>query len=656
MQFTNGGILVQDLADLPDLTGATRLFADFETKSGSKKEKAVNPWRFCDILGVALTVDDNPNAWYVPVGHYDQHWNLPKEPVYRWWCEVLDSAESWVNHNVKFDAHVSTNWAGVMPADRLRLVDTMVLARLLNSDRIRYGLKVLSEDWLGHSIDKYNDVFEPYLYNNKDYGVIPGDLMGEYACQDVLTNRELYRYIDSRLPDSVRDIADTEIKLTRVLFDMERSGMQVTPDLKQVELRTLYRMLKLDEELAELVGRSFRPDSNPDCYEILCQQYGLPVLGWTDGKMVEGKRVKQPSFDKHAMTAYSAHPTAPQEVVQRIIEYRKLNTLMNFFIKPYGILKDEEDILHSNYTQCLRTGRMACKQPNSQQLSKDAKKLIVPGDGMSFLSVDYSQIEFRLMMHYIKDAAAIEAYKKDPDEDFHVLVAEWCEITRRPAKTVNFSIGFGMGRRNIVIQLAANKELVGPLKDEAERIALQMSGLEPGSDAFNDFRTRTFNSLAQQRGEAVFDKYHATFYTMKPTSKQAEEAAKRRGYVFTMYGRRRHLPVKMAFIAFNFLNQGTAADIMKERTVEIAQMLKGTPIEVVASVHDELLFRGPTKLIEDTRTIYDIVSLMEHPSIEDRLRVPIRCTYGTSSKSWFDADDEKRIPLDYTCKFLEHLR
>lgn len=653
IKFRNGGQLVQSLAELPDLRGAKLLYADFETTSSTPKEKSVNPWMHCSALGLCVTADDISDAWYIPIGHHDQSWNLSYDAVCAWWNEVLDSAGAWINHNIKYDAHVSTNWLGAIPLRSLPLIDTLTLAKIIDSDRMRYSLDVLSREWLGEDIGGVENAMAPYLVNNKDYGAIPADLMAEYGCQDVITTRKLYRRIMERMPPDCKQVMDTEIKLTRVLFEMERTGMCVTSDLKVHEYKTLVRMLQLDDELTEITGASFRPDANKDCYRVLCQQYGLPVLGWTAGKIVDGKRQGEPSFDKHALAAYRAHPHAPQEIIERIIEYRMLANLMNFFIKPYTLLQDDEGVMHPSYNQAVRTGRMSCSTPNATQLSKAAKKLVVPPKGFSFLSIDYSQIEFRLMMHYINDAKALDAYAADPDVDFHALVAEWCEIKRRPAKTINFGIGFGMGKKKVAAQLAANVDLVGPLKAQAELMA---TGLQPGTDEYAAKVKVIFEQLCQKRGDDVFDLYHLTFPTLKPTTWRASDAVKRRGYVYNLYGRRRHLPPDVAHIAFNTLNQSSAADLMKERVVAVWEMLEGLPIYPVACVHDELLLTGPSDIVEDTRTIFDIISCMEHPTVEDKLRVPIRCSYGTTRTTWADVEGDLRAPSQYQCRHLEHLQ
>lgn len=647
LRFKNNGVLIQSIDELPEIA-ATTLYIDFETTSGSPKETSTNPWHFCDILGICITWDSNPEAYYIPLGHHDEEANLPREEVIAWYQKVLAFATSWVNHNIKYDVHVSANTLDTLPPADLKLVDTLTAAKLIDSDRLIYSLKRLSKEWLHEDIDKYEQAFAPFLGRaNKDYGAIPADLMAEYGCQDVLTVRRLYSYLCAQMPESVRPVWEMEISMTRVLVDIERTGLAVTPSLDIEELKILNELLQLEQQLVELVGREFKPNSNKDCFEVLCNQYGLPILGQTESG--------NPSFDKHALIQYRAHPLAPVEVVEKIIQYRKLHTLLSMFINAYQKLKID-NILHSNYNQLLRTARLSCSQPNAQQLSKRAKELIVPRQGNSFLSVDYSQIEFRLIVHYINDKNCIQAYIDNPDVDFHKWVAEELQIKRRPAKTINFTIAFGAGKATVVAALELIMELVGDLKNVAVELATKWCDAAPGTSAYNRYIIDTFTRLARERGEAMYNTYHETLPGIKQCSYRASDAVKRRGYVFNLYGRRRHLPAQRAHIAFNTLNQSSAGDLMKERAIACWKMIQGTPIRLVATVHDELLFEGPTEIIEDPRTISDIVSCMEHPAIEKTLRVPIRCSYGLSRKHWREAaDGEERIPFNTPCNNLKHL-
>lgn len=627
--FNNGGTLCDELPW--HLVGARDVFLDFETSSHDAKKKSTNPWFDCWVAGIAVTVDDHPRAYYVP--HTLPCWD-------EWLFAMLDGCKRWINHNVKYDAHVAANCGGVIygGADSGQsLVCTLTLSKIIDSDRIAkggYALDELASAWLGEDISQYEAKLQPYLHKNKDYGRIPPDILGEYACQDVLTTRRLWKFLDARCPEQCRGVWNTEIELTSVLFEMERTGLRVDPvQLQQKELELLMRLLIVEEQLAATTGRVFRPHVNEDCYDVLCNQYGLPVLGWTES------RPPSPSFDKNALKQYLAHPLAPRDVVKSMLEYRIENTLKNFFVQPYQQLSIPEAdgryaVMHSSYNQAVRTGRLSCKQPNSQQLNKQAKELIIPGEGMAFLSVDYSQIEFRLIAHYINNPQWITAYNNNPDTDAHDWVAKMCDIHRKPAKTVNFCIGFGGGKSRVLSMLEANMELVGSLIKQVDELVLQGKVQEKD-------RIAVFHLLARRRAEQVYETYHRTLPELKRTSYAAANACKMKGYVYNLYGRHRHLPFDHAHKAFNNLNQSSAADLMKERTVEVSKLLKNSPIKIVASVHDETLFWGPTELLKQPSVQHRILACMESPTVN--LRVPIRCTIGFSGENWREASESAAL-------------
>lgn len=613
IDFSNGGRLVESRAELPDFRNVERLYLDFETTSGDPKLKSLNPWHNCKILGIAITVDDEPHAWYVPIRHQAQ--NVEYTATRMWLIDILATAKKWINHNIKYDAHCCA-LEGV--SFKCELVDTLTLAKIIDSDRLTkggYSLTALSNAMLDEDNTVYERRIKEYLRvaKSKDYGDVPADIMAVYACEDVLTTRRLFKYLDRSCPDQCRKVWNTEIDLTSVLFDIERHGMRIDrAELKQTELRTLHQMLTIEEKLHVLTGTIIRPHTNTDCYELLCGKYGLPVLGWTEKH--------EPSFDKAALTSYLQHPLATEEVkaiVELIRKYRKVHTLHGMFIMPYQKLA-VNGYVHSFYNQSVRTGRMSARNPNPQQLSSAAKALIHPDPNHWLMSWDYSQIEFRFMVHYMKNKAAIEAYCNDPDTDFHVWVAEMCGVPRRPAKNINFAMGFGAGREKVLTMLQLDADLMNLTMKEARGNAAQ------------------FNQLNQARARGVYQKYHNALPELRLTSHRASMSAVARGYVFNAYGRRRHLPHFAAFRGFNSVIQGSAADLMKEAVVRTSPrfnpIIRSAGVSQVAVVHDELLLDVPEP--DNPALLVELTTTMEQPSID--LRVPIRVVAGQSDQNWAD--------------------
>src|SRR6185295_2213935 len=223
------------------------------------------------------------------------------------------------------------------------------------------------------------------------------------------------------------------------------------------KLRCLRAMVEAAERVQALTGVEL-VDSN-DCFqELFLAQLGLPVLGHTD--------TGSPSFEAEVMVLYRGHPrvlTDPRatEIVNLALQYRSESRFLSLFVQSFEKFLDARGFIHPSYNQLIRTGRMSSSKPNSQQQNERSKALIIPDDDSeAFLCSDASQIEFRMMVHYIQDQRALQAYAQDPRTDFHRWVAGLCGVERDPAKTLNFAMGYGAGRRRVTATLMSNETLV----------------------------------------------------------------------------------------------------------------------------------------------------------------------------------------------------
>lgn len=629
IELAPGKFLIQTIEDLPRIPDQIEfLFADVETTSGDPKLSSVNPWFDCEILGYAFTWDNEPVTWYLPVRHkWGQPSELTPEAGAAYFAELLRRARHWTNHNVKYDAHAVHNSGGcdVLNSGELHLEDTVTLAKLVDSDRWDYSLDALTRDWLPEEYHKAGSLLEPYLKDTKDYGDTPADIMGLYACQDVNGNRALKHLLLEKRPETCHDVWQTEIDLTTMLVNAERCGVRVDKtELQVAHMQALTRVVEIEESLHHELGTYVRPHVTADCFDLLCNRFGLPVMLWTNPN--DKSKPSNPSFSKEALNLYLAHPAAPKLIVQKLLEARQLNTFISLFAEPYQNL-NINGIMHAWFNQSVRTGRMSASKPNLQQLSKLAKRLIHPRSGHYFQSHDYSQVEFRVIVHYIGDYHAIKAYNDDPYTDFHQWVASMCNIGRKPAKTVNFMMGYGAGRKKTLSVIATNPDVAQQIEEAMDRDKVP-----------SNRRVATFNVLSQRQATNIFDTYHATLPTLKSTSKKAETVCKQRGWVKDWYGRVRHLPYNAAHRAFNSVCQATAADLMKERAVALYKATRGTGIEPVGLVHDEFLLSVPDGYEGDNKMVSDIVGLLESP--ERPLSVPIKTSTGWASESWAAASND----------------
>jgi DNA polymerase-1 len=247
---------------------------------------------------------------------------------------------------------------------------------------------------------------------------------------------------------------------------------------------------------------------------------------------------------------------------------------------------------------------------------------------MAFVCADMSQIEFRLIVHYIQNRACIDAYAKDPWTDFHQLVADLIGIGRGPGKTMNFAMGYGQGKKSTTFALSINRDFVGAVVEEVKK-----SGMPEGQKA------AAIRDACALRAAGVYEQYHRMLPELKPTSRQAAAVAYKRGYVRNLYGRRRYLPRDRSHIAFNTVNQSSAGDMVKRAMVELQEQVP--ELLQVAQVHDEVLGEVPLELVERGDELpRRVAEVLADPGIE--LSVPVRATVGWSAENWAEAKSDER--------------
>lgn len=644
--------IVEKLSELPNLLNRKEIFCDIETKRVFDNDKVggLYPWKGDKICGFGISADNIKDVWYIPIRHTSPNAkNLPLKNVMNWIRDILTSCDDWINHFVKFDALMFS--VGDDVEFDCRLVDTCVLAKVYYSDRFGYGLKPLCRDWLNYdtsSLDRVKNYLESLKPKSKSYADAPIDLLGEYCCDDVQMNRELYRYLQERMPAQVKGVIETEIKLTPILYDMEKRGLQVnSTECKIASAKALKTMIRSSSEIADLAGREFT-NSNDCIYDILITQFGLPMLATIKEKDNETHQTfdtGRPTFDKAALLLYQVYPevlnnTKLEQIIKLIQEYRKESQFKSLYLDTFLEL-NADDIIHPNYNQVVRTGRLSCSKPSSQQQNQRSKALIHPHSGYGFLSKDYSQIEFRLIVHYTKDEGAIKAYNEDPNTDFHQWVAILLMIDRKSAKTLNFGMAFGAGKKLVLKGLMSNDHIIDIMTKRVDEL-IEAGALDPS------LRGHKFQELCRTHADQSYEAYHTKMPGIKRTSKKAVEVASMRGFVFNAYGRRRYLPGRASYKAFNTIIQSAHADIVKERMVAISPRYnsdsKNWGIKLSANVHDELLDEVPTEVLYDPKLHKYACDIMEETTI--KFRVPMKISLGVSPNNWSEAAGDATIRDD----------
>lgn len=666
LKLPNGTLLIQKISELPDIAGKIAdLYNDVETNSQDRYEYGNMPYHGHTIAGFAFTWDDNPQVYYVPIDHVNPKDNLPKQQVIKWQREVLQTRNkisgaypTWINHNVNFDAHF---WSEAGAEFLGRLVDTSTQAKLLDSDRFTYGLKELAKEWLGLPMAEV-DVVKKYLENlgrgkSKDgtgrktarnFAEVPADIMGDYAGMDVISNRLLWKYICHAFDTQIKDknepanlSRENEILLTPVLFDIEKQGMFVDNTECMVEkAKSLKKQIMFAEQLKEAVGCEVNPRSNDDVFDMICNRFQLPILATNEDE--HSNSFGNPSFDKEALAKYLVHPAVlgdPHKLksIKLLKEFRDEAQFTSLFLNTYLDL-NIDGILHPSYNQCVRTGRMSCSSPNAQQLNKRAKALIRCILGHGIISCDYSQIEFRGIVHYIQDMQAIAMYNSNPDTDFHQWVADTCKVKRKAAKCLNFGMGFGAGKKKVVSMLSADPSVI-------EDVSIQINELIAKGELEHENRDRMFRYKAEERSLELYNIYHERLPGIKRTSYAVSDIAKRRGYVFNLYGRRRRLDTRYCYKGFNSVVQSWAADSMKDATVKLSPRYNAQSraygLKLFGLVHDDTAMYCPIEMMSDPAVYRHIKKTLEDHTI--KISVPVTTAMGYSFKNWAECSSDDPI-------------
>ncbi len=530
------------------------------------------------IVGVSFCTGPD-ESYYVPLNHTTTHWQANEERFLRGIKDILTAPGSkLVGQNLKFDYAVL--WKhGIVPV--VPFFDTMIAAYLLNPDSKRFSLDELAAKFLAYKTTSFKELMEKSQLSD-DFSKVPVDEAARYSCEDAVVAGKLEEILSKRLyeADLERVFHDIEMKLIPVLVSIELNGVYFDVE----RLKTLSRQLdkELDrtlEELFERAGDRFNPNSPAQVARVLFDRLGLePPRKTRQGSYSTSAEVLEDLVGKHP-------------AVKKLLEYRKLQKLKSTYIDALpGLVNPVSGRIHTNYHQTgTGTGRLSSSNPNMQNLpirereGQEIRKCIVPEKkGWKILSADYSQIELRLLADFSGDERLIDAFERN--EDIHALTASQLygisldkvnDDMRRIGKMVNFSIVYGISAYGLARRLKES------------------------------------TSNAQKMITNYFSAYPGVRSFIMNTIKEAKE----KGFVRTLFGRRRDVPQFRTAnrnaiqegerIAINTPLQGTAADIIKLAMIKIHEIIKSEKMEsmMTIQVHDELVFEAPENEVEKLTSI-----------------------------------------------------
>jgi DNA polymerase I-like protein with 3'-5' exonuclease and polymerase domains len=612
--------------ELPDITGAAKIAIDVETRDPNLKKNGPGwPTGDGEDVGYAIAVD----GWstYIPIRHFGGG-NLDEKIVNRWLKKVFECPADKIMHNAQYDL----GWIKQMGFTvNGRIIDTMIIASLLDENRFSYSLNALAYDLLNKTKSEkgLNAAAQEFGVDPKaEMWKMPAMYVGPYAEADAELTLELWNYFSVKLTqEDLWGVANLELDLLPCLVDMTMRGVRV--DVNRVE-RTRDSLLKREREVMKELKRVAGTGVEIWAAQSLAKSFDN--LGIHYPKTQKGA----PSFTKLFLQEHS-HPVA-----KLIVEARNLNKTSGTFINSIMKHCHADGRIHSHINQ-LRSddggtvsGRISMRNPNLQQIpARDPifgpmiRSLFLPEEDEQWAAIDFSQQEPRILVHYahvygktrgipLEGASEfVQAYNEKPETDFHSLVAEMASIPRKQAKTINLGLIYGMGVNKMSDELDIEVEEAKALVKQYHARVPFVKGLMSG--VMNRLNDKTSGgSLRSLLGRKCrFDTWEPDTFAMNKALPFKEAVA--------AYGPTTRLKRAFTYKALNRLIQASAADMTKRSMVQLYQMGKLPLLQI----HDELAMS--VKNLEEAQ---EIAKVMENAV---PLEVPNVCDI-EMGPSWGEAE------------------
>ena len=514
-----------------------------------------------ELVGLSFSVKEH-EAFYIPIpANREEALQIVNifKPLYE------DPNILKVGQNLKYDLEVLRNYDVELKGE---MWDTMI-AHYLIQPELRHNMDYMAEVYLNYKTIHIDELIGPKGKNQLSMRSLSPTEVYEYACEDADITLQLKNKLEPELKkhDCEDLFYQIEMPLMPVLAEMEMNGVCIdTNSLAETSKQLTQRMLEIEQKIYELAGEQFNIASPKQVGDILFAKMKIiekPKKTKT-GQYVTSEDVLQQLRHKH-------------EIVGLILDHRGLKKLLGTYIDTLPkLINPRTGHIHTSFNQTVTaTGRLSSSDPNLQNIpvrgedGKEIRKAFVPEPGCLFFSADYSQIELRVMAHLSNDENMIEVFREG--KDLHAATAaniykkpidEVTRDERTKSKRANFGIIYGI----TVFGLAERLDIP---RDEAKML---------------------------------IDGYFETFPQVHDYMEKSKEIARQKGYVTTLFGRRRYLPdinsanaTVRGFAERNAINapiQGTAADIIKVAMIHIFRRFKAEGIrsKMILQVHDELNF------------------------------------------------------------------
>ena len=602
-------------AELPDIFDAKQIAIDVETRDPNIKTNGPG-WATGDgyVVGYAIAVD----GWfgYIPIRH-EHGGNLDERIVDKWLKKVFECPADKIMHNAQYDA----GWIRRMGFTiNGRIIDTMVVASLLDENRFSYSLNNVAYDYL-EKVKSEKGLREAAisfgLDPKSDMWKMPAMYVGPYAEGDATLTLDLWNHFSVEIEkQKIGSIVNLELDVLPCLIDMTWRGVRIDQD--KVE-RTKDALLKREKAtLAEIKNMT---GLNVEIWAAQSLSKAFDKLSIPYPKTEKGA----PSFTKQFLTDH------PHELTKLVVEARNLNKTSGTFINTIMKHCRSDGRIHGHINQIRSddggtvSGRLSMSNPNLQQIpARDPelgpmiRSLFLPEEGEEWAAIDFSQQEPRILVHYAHvlgnskgrvpfkgTEEFVDAYRHDPDMDFHSMVAKMASINRKQAKTINLGMMYGMGVNKLSDQL-------GIEVDEAKSLITQYHDRVPFVKGLMNGVMQHLNSKRSGGAISSILGRKCRFDLWEPTTFGMSKALPYKAAI-SEYGETTRLKRAYTYKALNRLIQASAADMTKQAMVNIYKTGRVPLIQI----HDEIAIS-----VKNREEAKEIAEIMENAVT---LEVPSKC-------------------------------
>lgn len=601
-------------SELPDITSASKIAIDLETCDPHLKEFGPG-WPRNDgfVVGYAIAVD----GWsgYLPVRHQGGG-NLDERIVNKWLKRVFECPADKIMHNAQYDM-------GWIKASGFtlngRVIDTMVIASLLDENRYSYSLNAVAYDYLNKTKSE-KDLIEAA----RSFGIdpkaemwkMPAMYVGPYAEADATLTLELWQHFAAKIEtEGLQQITALELDLLPCLVDMTWRGVRV--DTERVE-RTRDALLKREKAVLAELRRKIGWDVEIWAAQSLAKAFD--ELGIAFPKTEKGA----PSFTKNFLADNQ------NSVAKLIVEARNLNKTSGTFINTIMRHCGKDGRIHAQINQIRSddggtvSGRVSYSSPNLQQVpARDPemgpmiRSLFLPEEGQQWAAIDFSQQEPRILVHYahvygksrgselLGASEFVNKYRNDPATDFHNMVSDITGLPRKLAKSCGLAILYGMGIDKLSDQLDVSSEQAKAIMNQFNEKVPFVKGLSKGVNA------RLNETSSQGRLRSLLGR-QLRFDLWEPDTFGMNKALPYKEAIDT-YGPTTRLRRAYTYKALNRLIQASAADMTKQAMVNIYKTGRVPLIQI----HDEIAMS-----VQDADEARTVAQIMETAV---PLEVPSKC-------------------------------